>query len=96
MARFFVYILSNRPRGVIYVGSTNNVTRRLAEHKSKALPGFASEYGVTRLIRVEEYPSIAEARPREHTLKRWRRAWKFKLIEEDNPEWRDLASELPI
>ncbi len=96
MARFFVYILSNRPRGVIYVGSTSNVTRRLAEHRSKAIAGFASEYGVTQLVRVEEYPSIAEARTREHSLKRWRRAWKFKLIEEDNPEWRDLASELPI
>jgi putative endonuclease len=96
MARFFVYILSNRRRGVMYVGSTNDVTRRLAEHRSKAIDGFTSEYGVTCLVHIEEYPSIIEARAREHSLKKWRRAWKFKLIEEANPEWRDLAVDLPL
>jgi putative endonuclease len=94
MARFFVYILCNRPRGVLYVGSTGNVTRRLSEHRSKVAEGFTSADGVVRLVHLEEYPSIDEARAREYSLKRWRRPWKFKLIEETNPEWRDLALDL--
>jgi putative endonuclease len=81
---------------VLYVGSTGNVTRRLSEHRSKAIEGFTSTYGLIRLVHLEEYPSIDEARAREHSLKRWRRPWKFKLIEEGNPEWRDLAPDLSI
>jgi putative endonuclease len=92
----FVYILANRPRGVMYVGSTSSVLRRLSQHKSKAVDGFTSKYGVTRLVHLEEYPSISEARAREYSLKRWRRAWKFTLIEEVNPEWRDLWADLPL
>ncbi len=92
--RFFVYILANTKRGVLYVGVTSDITRRLAEHRSKLAPGFTIDYGVTHLVYVEEYASILEARAREHALKRWRRSWKFKLIESLNPEWRDLSDDL--
>ena len=90
-ASFFVYILANRPRGVLYVGVTNDLHRRMEQHKSKAVPGFTRQYGVTRLVYFEEYASIFEARQREASLKRWRQAWKFQLIESVNPEWRDLT-----
>jgi putative endonuclease len=92
--RFFVYILTNRPKGVLYVGVTNHLARRIWEHREKVAPGFTSKYGVTRLVYFEEHASILEARAREQALKRWRRAWKFKLIEDVNPTWRDLYDEL--
>jgi len=92
--RFFVYILSNRPKGVLYVGVTNHLARRIWEHRTKVVAGFTSKYGVVRLVYFEEYASILEARARERTLKHWRRAWKLKLIEDVNPTWRDLYDEL--
>jgi putative endonuclease len=91
---YFVYILTNRPRGVLYVGVTNNLARRISEHRAKIVQGFASEHGLIMLVHVEEYLSILEARTREHALKRWRRAWKFELIEKNNPDWRDLSDDL--
>ena len=90
----YVYILANRRYGVLYVGVTNNLARRTFEHQQRSAPGFASSYGVTHLVYVEEYPTALEARARERSLKRWRRAWKLKLIDEFNPTWRDLAEEL--
>jgi putative endonuclease len=92
--RFFVYILANRPRGVLYIGVTNDLIRRLAEHKEKLVPGFTRTYGVIILVYYEEYSSILEARTREATLKRWRRAWKIELVDKFNPDWRDLSDEL--
>jgi putative endonuclease len=92
--RFFVYVLANRPKGVLYVGVTNNLARRVWQHSTKAVPGFTNTYGIKRLVYYEEHASVLQARERERALKRWRRAWKFKLIEGVNPEWRDLADEL--
>ncbi len=94
--RYFVYILANAWRGVLYVGVTNDLARRIWEHKNRLAKGFTSTYGVTRLVYYEEYASILEARARERSLKRWRRAWKFKLIEDVNPTWRDLYEELAL
>src|SRR4051794_468957 len=91
---YFVYILTNRPRGVLYVGVTNNVARRISEHRAKIVPGFTSKHGVFLLVHVEEYASVLDARAREHSLKRWRREWKFELIEKDNPDWRDLTDDI--
>lgn len=93
-SQFFVYILANTPRGVLYVGVTNDIARRLTEHRAKHVPGFTAAYSVTRLVYLEAYNSIIEARSREHSLKRWRRSWKFDLIEKDNPDWRDLGDEI--
>ncbi|HET7254140.1 MAG TPA: GIY-YIG nuclease family protein [Xanthobacteraceae bacterium] len=94
--RFFVYVLSNRRRGVLYVGVTSDLIRRLLEHKAKLVPGFTKTYGIVMLVYCEEYSSILEARAREATLKRWRRAWKMELIDKFNPDWRDLAGELAL
>ena len=94
--RFYVYILSNTRRGVLYVGVTSDLSRRMFEHKSRLVPGFTRKYGVILLIYFEEYSSILEARAREASLKRWRRAWKIQLIESLNPDWRDLTAELAL
>jgi len=94
--RFFVYILANRMRGVLYTGMTNDLIKRVTQHKAKVVPGFTNAYGVTMLVYYEEHASVAEARAREAVLKRWRRAWKFQLIEKLNPDWRDLADQLAL
>jgi putative endonuclease len=96
MGEGFVYILASGRNGTLYVGATGNLARRIFEHKSKVVPGFTRDYGVDRLVYVERYPSILEARAREHSINRWRRAWKIKVIEELNPEWRDLYENLPV
>jgi putative endonuclease len=92
--RFFVYILASRRNGTLYVGVTNDLPRRMMQHRAKAVPGFTRRYGVDKLMYFEEYESILEARARERSVKRWRRAWKIALIEKLNPQWRDLADEL--
>ena len=92
--RFFVYILASRYRGTLYVGLTNDLSRRVGEHKAGLLPGFTRTYKINRLVYYEEYASILEARARERVVKRWRRDWKFKLIETGNPKWRDLTADL--
>ena len=94
MGPFFIYILASKRNGTLYVGVTNDLSRRMTEHKAKAVPGFTRKYSVDRLMYVEEYSSLLEARSREATLKKWRRAWKVQLIEKDNPIWKDLSGEL--
>jgi putative endonuclease len=91
---YCVYILASKRNGTLYVGVTSDLSRRIEAHKAKAVPGFTKTYGVDRLVLVEGYSSILEARARERTLKRWRRAWKLELIEKDNPSWKDLSGEL--
>jgi putative endonuclease len=91
---FFVYILASQRNGTLYIGVTNNLARRIAEHKAKLVPGFTRKYGVDLLVYFEAFESILEARAREHAMKRWRRAWKIELIEKLNPDWRDLADQL--
>ena len=91
---FYVYILASRYRGTLYIGVTNDLSRRSGEHKSGLVPGFTRKYKVHRLVYYEEYGSILEARDRERALKRWRREWKFKLIEDVNPRWCDLTADL--
>ena len=93
MRRYYVYILANRRYGVMYVGVTNDLLRRMIQHRTKVVPGFTKEHGVIRLVYFEEYASITEARARERSLKHWRRAWKLALVDKLNPEWRDLTEE---
>ena len=93
---FYVYILASQRNGTLYVGVTNDLARRMTEHKSGLVPGFTKQYAVDRLVYFEEHASILEAREREHKMKRWRRVWKLELIEKLNPDWRDLATEIPI
>ena len=94
--RAYVYMLSSRRNGTLYVGSTTDLSRRVWEHKSKLTPGFTSDYGVHTLVWYEAYERIIEARYREYALKKWRRAWKLKLIEDMNPDWRDLYDEINL
>jgi putative endonuclease len=93
-APFFVYILASKRNGTLYIGVSNNLARRVAEHKPKLVPGFTRKYGVDLLVYFEAFESILEARAREHAMKRWRRAWKIQLIERLNPDWRDLSDQL--
>jgi putative endonuclease len=91
---YFVYILASRRNGTLYIGVTNDLVRRMSEHKGKFVPGFTRKYDVDKLVYFEEYGSILEARARERVSKRWHRAWKIALIEKTNPQWRDLTEEL--
>ena len=93
---YFVYILASRRNGTLYIGVTNDLVRRMSEHKGKLVPGFTRQYGVDQLVYFEQYASILEARARERSLKRWNRAWKLALIEKMNPQWRDLTAELAL
>ena len=90
----YVYILSNRPRGRLYVGVTNDLARRTWEHRESAVDGFTKRYNVKTLVYMEQHEDIREAIAREKKLKRWRRAWKLALIEGENPAWRDLFEEI--
>jgi len=91
---FFVYILASKRNGTLYIGVTNNLARRIAEHKAKLVPGFTRQYGVDLLVYFEAFDSVLEGRAREHAMKRWRRAWKIELIEKLNPDWHDLTDQL--
>jgi putative endonuclease len=90
MKRFYVYLLASRTR-VLYTGITNNLERRLMEHKEKNMPGFTQRYNTTRLVYYEEYSSAREAIRREKEIKGWKRAKKVALIESMNPAWQDLS-----
>lgn len=89
----YIYILSNKNNTVLYIGVTNELSRRVSEHKSGLIKGFSKQYNLTKLIYLEEYPSIEEAIAREKQLKNWHREWKFNLIKEKNPNLIDLATE---
>ncbi len=88
--QFYVYILASARNGTLYVGVTSNLAKRIWEHKSKAVQGFTSKYGVDKLVHFEICDSAEVAIGREKALKRWNRAWKLELIEKANPEWEDL------
>ncbi|KFC73350.1 Excinuclease ABC C subunit domain protein [Bosea sp. LC85] len=87
---YHVYLLASRYHGTLYLGVTNDLARRVYEYESKALPGFSRKYGVDRLVWYEECPTAVEAIEREKDIKKWRRDWKIRLIEEANPLWGDL------
>ncbi|PUE15614.1 excinuclease ABC subunit C [Limnohabitans sp. MMS-10A-160] len=87
---YFVYILASQRHGTLYVGVTNNLVRRIHEHREKLIEGFTSQYNVTRLVWFDQTDSIEEAITHEKRLKRWRREWKIELIEKTNPAWDDL------
>ena len=87
---FAVYIMANVRRGVLYVGVTSDLPNRVHQHRNGLVEGFTRRYGLHRLVWFEAHMDASEAIAREKRLKRWRREWKFDLIEEGNPEWRDL------
>jgi putative endonuclease len=87
---YYVYLLASDRNGTLYIGVTNDTVRRVFEHKSKAVPGFTKRYGVDKLVWFEIFDDPISAITREKELKKWRREWKIRLIEEQNPQWIDL------
>ena len=87
---FFLYMLASGYYGTLYIGVTNDLLRRVQEHRKSALPGFTADYKVHRLVWYESYGYVYEALAREKQLKHWRRKWKIELIEQFNPQWDDL------
>ncbi len=87
---YYVYLLASKKHGTLYLGVTNDLVRRVHEHRSKATPSFTSRYDVGMLVWVEIYDDPTSAITREKELKKWRRDWKIRLIEEQNPSWDDL------
>ena len=87
---FYVYILASKRNGTIYTGMTDDLYRRVTEHKAKSIPGFTTKYGCDKLVWFEQHPTREDAFRRERRIKEWRRSWKLLLIEENNPIWRDL------
>jgi len=94
MRRYFVYILASKKNGTLYIGVTNNVAKRVYEHKHGLVEGFTKKYHVHKLVYFEETNDIREALTREKRMKKWNRAWKIELIEKSNPDWNDLFEEL--
>lgn len=91
---YFVYLLASGRNGTLYVGVTNDLIRRAHEHLTAAADGFTKRYGVHDLVWYEATPSVEAAIAREKQIKNWKRAWKIALIEESNPQWRNLYPEL--
>ena len=93
MNQYFDYILTNKSNKVLYVGVTNNLERRMFEHKNKMIDGFTKKYNLTKLVYFEETSDVKSAIEREKQLKNWHRDWKMKIISDSNPEWKDLSAE---
>ena len=91
---YFVYILSNKPYGSLYVGITNNLIKRVWQHKEKFVDGFTKEYHLDKLVYYECTSNVLSAIQREKQLKAWHRDWKLHLISKTNPSWKDLYAEI--
>ena len=91
---YYVYILASRIGGTLYIGVTNDLIRRVAEHKSKLIESFTDKYDVARLVYFEQFDDPENAIKREKRLKKWNRAWKIRLIEQHNQNWDDLYHEI--
>lgn len=88
--QFYIYILTNKPFGVFYVGVTSNLSKRIYEHKTKAVEGFTKKYHLDKLVYYEIAETAEAAINREKKLKRWPREWKINMISQLNPDWNDL------
>ena len=91
--QYYIYILTNHKNGTLYIGMSNDLERRVFEHKNKLIKGFTKKYGLNRLVYFEIYQYVNDAILREKRIKKWKRQWKIELIEEENPEWDDLAQD---
>ncbi|MBD3747597.1 MAG: GIY-YIG nuclease family protein [Sphingopyxis terrae] len=90
MRRAYVYVMTNKPMGILYIGVTDNLPTRILAHQSGTGSEFCKRWGLSRLVHAEPFDRIDEAIVREKALKKWNRAWKLRLISEANPEWIDL------
>ena len=93
MHDYYVYIMTNRKNGVLYTGITNDIRRRVWEHKQKVIAGFTSRYNITQLVYLEKTADVNAAIRREKQIKTWRHSKKVALIEEANPGWKDLGED---
>jgi len=91
---FYTYIMASGPYGTLYTGSTDSLSKRVYEHREKIRGGFTAKYGVDKLVWFQNFETREGAFRRERQIKEWRRRWKVQLIEEMNPEWKDLGEEL--
>jgi putative endonuclease len=91
--QYYLYILTNKKNGTLYIGVTNNLERRMFEHKNKLVEGFTKKYNLTKLVYFETYQYVNDAIRREKNMKKWKREWKINLIEEDNSNWTDLSKD---
>ena len=91
---YYVYILTNNKNSTLYIGITNNLERRIYEHKQKMVEGFSKQYNLNKLVYFEETVDVISAIEREKCLKKWNRKWKLGLIKKKNPNWEDLAKSL--
>jgi putative endonuclease len=87
---------ASRRNGTLYVGVTSDLARRVSEHRSGAVDGFTRDYGIRTLVFAEFHETVEDANVREKRIKKWRRAWKLKPIEQHNPQWRDLYDDLAL
>ena len=94
MCRYYVYILASKRNGTLYTGVTNNLLRRVEQHKKHEFDGFTAEYEVMMLVWYQDFPDITCAIAMEKRIKRWRRKWKLQMIDSFNPDWRDLSESL--
>jgi len=94
MKNYFVYILASKKNGTLYIGVTNDLVRRIDEHKNNLADGFTKKYNVKNLVYYEHTESIESAIKREKQMKEWQRSWKIELIEKDNPGWKDLSLDI--
>lgn len=94
MKDYYIYILASKRNGTLYIGVTNDLIKRIGEHKSGKIEGFTKKYGVHDLVYIEKHGQIKYAIKREKQLKKWNRKWKMALIEKENPEWKDLYNGL--
>ncbi len=92
----YVYILTNKPNGTLYVGVTNNLVRRVHEHREKMVDGFTKKYDLNMLAFYEQHATMPLAIQREKNIKHWVRAWKIELIEGLNPTWDDLWEQITL
>jgi putative endonuclease len=92
--QFYVYILASKRNGTVYAGVTSDLVKRVWEHKNKLVEGFTEKYGVDKLVFYEVHTDVENAIRREKQIKKWNRSWKLRLIEERNPEWKDLFDEI--
>ena len=93
METYYIYILASKRNGTLYIGFTKDLDRRMFEHKFELQDGFTKKYGVHKLVYFEEHTCHDDAFIRERQMKKWKRSWKINLIEEHNPEWKDLAED---
>lgn len=93
MKQFYVYIITNKPNGVLYTGLTNNLERRILEHKNKQIDGFSAKYNLSKLVYYEEFDNHHLAFEKERRMKKWKREYKLNLINQMNPNWIDLAAD---